>query len=91
MSSSQDYLKSLSAKATKESIQGGTSSFRGRVNRYVEFYAPRQVRVVEEAWEPALGPKQIEIETVCSLISSGTELKASDNTTPNKTKKSQEF
>ncbi len=53
---------------------------RKRGNVYVEFVGPRDVRCQEEAWPPKgkereLGPTELEVEAVCSLISSGTELK----------------
>lgn len=56
--------------------QGG----HGKQNVYVEFVGPRDVRCEEEAWPPKgkereLGPMELEVEALCSLISSGTELK----------------
>lgn len=42
---------------------------------FVEFFGPKQIRAKEEPWSPNLQPQQVEIESICSLISSGTELK----------------
>jgi len=46
-------------------------------NVYVEFVGPREVVCREEGWreEGVLGATEVEVESVCSLISSGTELK----------------
>jgi hypothetical protein len=45
----------------------------------IQFIAPRQVTTDTKVWDAAknqhLAPNQIEVESVCSLISSGTELK----------------
>jgi threonine dehydrogenase-like Zn-dependent dehydrogenase len=42
--------------------------------RAVEFLGPRSLRVVEEA-VPAVGPGQLLVRTLCSMVSTGTELK----------------
>jgi len=46
-------------------------------NVYVEFVGPREVVCREEGWkeEGALDATEVEVESICSLISSGTELK----------------
>lgn len=45
----------------------------------IQFIAPRQVTTNRKVWDTAknqhLAPNQIEVESICSLISSGTELK----------------
>jgi hypothetical protein len=51
-----------------------------RTNTFIEFTGPRRVRAAQEKWMvgKSLGPTELEIETECSLISSGTELKVPD-------------
>ena len=50
---------------------------KGLKNVYVEFVGPREVVCREEGWREGgvLGATEVEVESVCSLISSGTELK----------------
>jgi len=52
----------------------------------IEFVAPYKVRSVKKKIVKSLGPNEIEIQSICSLISSGTELKifrgTFDNTEP---------
>jgi len=79
-----DLLFRLAAADTDADDRGDGGEEEGRRrkrgNVYVEFVGPRKVRCREEAWPPkgkerALGPTELEVEAVCSLISSGTELK----------------
>ena len=46
-----------------------------RAESFVEFTGPRQVRLVSEARRARCGPGQVLIRAVCSLVSTGTELK----------------
>ncbi|TFJ84167.1 hypothetical protein NSK_004639 [Nannochloropsis salina CCMP1776] len=57
--------------------KGGKGGEGGRRHVFVEFAGPRDVRCREEIWreKPALGSEEVEVDALCSLISSGTELK----------------
>jgi threonine dehydrogenase-like Zn-dependent dehydrogenase len=57
--------------------EGGKGGEGGRRHVFVEFAGPRDVRCREEIWreKPALGSEEVEVDALCSLISSGTELK----------------
>ena len=73
-----DLLLRLDGGRRKEEDEKEEDRAEKRKNVYVEFVGPRDVQAKEERWvggEKPLGPTEVEIEAVCSLISSGTELK----------------
>jgi hypothetical protein len=77
--------------ATITSLRGGTSAAKSKSNSapdiprhtidncYIEFAGTRQVTAKHETFDRVtdIGPNQVLIKTVCSSISSGTEMKVS--------------
>ena len=87
--SNSDLLFRLGGeKESEEQVEGGRGntesaqrkhSKRHKTIEEIEFQAPRQVGKTMNTWDTAhdahLGPNDVEVESICSLISSGTELK----------------
>ena len=67
-----EALQPLPAQPSQQLLQGTANGL--SLRRAVEFIGPRAVRVVEEP-VPALGRGQLLLRTLCSLVSTGTELK----------------
>ena len=74
IASNVDLLFYLGHTQSKESFSRKSSS--GLEIEEIQFVSPYNVTTVNKQWDRNhLGPDQIELESVCSLVSSGTELK----------------
>lgn len=70
------HLKANPLGVDKDTACGESSSNTVVTAQEIQFVAPYNVTTVEKSWDASnLDPDQVEIESLCSLISSGTELK----------------
>jgi len=70
------HLKANPRTVGKDTACGESSSNTVVTAKEIQFVAPYNVTTIEKSWDTSnLDPDQVEIESLCSLISSGTELK----------------